>query len=152
MSDSRWTDVDRDIDDALRHFGMALRIFAAGGFDAADLEGYKSSSMFLLEHSISIVSLRFSFGDRVSDRAISLSGSPVTFVDLFLERHARSDELLFYVFAPHRRNVRAVPGLVVFDFPRLMQPSEHVAPVQARIAILGRVQEIGLGHPARRLM
>ena len=47
MSDSRWTDVDRDIDDALRHFGMALRIFAAGGFDAADLEGYKSSSSFM---------------------------------------------------------------------------------------------------------
>ncbi|MDI4239444.1 hypothetical protein AAFX91_17405 [Bradyrhizobium sp. 31Argb] len=47
MSDSRWTDVDRDIDDALRHLGMALRIFDAGGFDAPDLEGYKSSTSFM---------------------------------------------------------------------------------------------------------
>jgi hypothetical protein len=47
MSDSRWTDVERDIDDGLRHFGMALRIFEAGGFDAPDLEGYKSSSAFM---------------------------------------------------------------------------------------------------------
>jgi hypothetical protein len=47
MSDSRWTDVDRDIGDALRHFSMALRIFEAGGFDAPDLEGYKSSSSFM---------------------------------------------------------------------------------------------------------
>ena len=41
MSDSRWTDVDRDIDLALKHFGMADRIFQADGFDAPDLDGYK---------------------------------------------------------------------------------------------------------------
>jgi hypothetical protein len=36
MSDSRWADVDRDIDLALKHFGMADRIFQADGFDAPD--------------------------------------------------------------------------------------------------------------------
>jgi hypothetical protein len=40
MSDSRWADVDRDIDLALKHFGMADRIFQADGFDAPDLDGY----------------------------------------------------------------------------------------------------------------
>jgi hypothetical protein len=47
MSDPRWTDVDRDIDDALRHFAMALQIFEAGRFDAPGLEGYKNSSSFM---------------------------------------------------------------------------------------------------------
>ena len=47
MSDSRWTDVDRDIDNALMHLGMALRIFDADGFDASDLEAYKYSSSFM---------------------------------------------------------------------------------------------------------
>lgn len=47
MSDSRWTDVDRDIDLALKHFGMADRIFQADGFDAPDLDGYKSSTSFM---------------------------------------------------------------------------------------------------------
>jgi hypothetical protein len=46
MSDPRWTDVDKDIDDALRHFGMAVRIFDEAQFDAPDLEGYKSSGAF----------------------------------------------------------------------------------------------------------
>ena len=47
MRDSRWTDVDRDIDLALKHFGMADRIFQADGFDAPDLDGYKSSTSFM---------------------------------------------------------------------------------------------------------
>jgi hypothetical protein len=47
MSDPRWTDVDKNIDDALRHFGMAVRIFAEAQFDAPDLEGYKSSGAFM---------------------------------------------------------------------------------------------------------
>lgn len=46
MSDTRWTDVDADIEEALRHFGMALRIFEAGGFDDPDVEGYKSTASF----------------------------------------------------------------------------------------------------------
>lgn len=46
MSDTRWSDVDADIDEALRHFGMALRIYAAGGFDDPDVEGYKSAASF----------------------------------------------------------------------------------------------------------
>jgi hypothetical protein len=47
VSDSRWTDVDADLDDALRHFGMALQIFAAGGFEIPGVEGYKNSGAFM---------------------------------------------------------------------------------------------------------
>jgi hypothetical protein len=47
MSDSRWTDVDKDIDNALMHLGMAVRIFEAGGFDAPDLDGYKNASSLM---------------------------------------------------------------------------------------------------------
>lgn len=47
MSDARWTDVDKDIDNALMHLGMAIRIFEAAGFDAPDLDGYKNSSAFM---------------------------------------------------------------------------------------------------------
>ena len=46
MSDTRWSDVEADIEEALRHFGMALRIYEAGGFDDPDIEGYKSTSSF----------------------------------------------------------------------------------------------------------
>jgi hypothetical protein len=46
MSDSRWSDVDADIDQALLHFGMAVEIFEAGGFDVPGREGYKSTSAF----------------------------------------------------------------------------------------------------------
>ena len=46
MSDSRWSDVDADIDQALLHFGMAVEIFEAGGFDVPGREGYKSNSAF----------------------------------------------------------------------------------------------------------
>ena len=33
MSDSRWSDVEADVEQALMHFGMAIEIFEAGGFD-----------------------------------------------------------------------------------------------------------------------
>jgi hypothetical protein len=46
MSDSRWSDVDADIDQALLHLGMAVEIFEAGGFDVPGREGYKSTSAF----------------------------------------------------------------------------------------------------------
>jgi hypothetical protein len=47
MSDPRWSDVDADINDALMHLGMALKIFGAGGFQDPDVEGYKSSGSFM---------------------------------------------------------------------------------------------------------
>lgn len=47
MSDARWTDVDKDIDSALMHLGMAIRLFEAAGFDAPDLDGYRNSSAFM---------------------------------------------------------------------------------------------------------
>jgi hypothetical protein len=46
MSDSRWSDVEADIEQALMHFGMAIDIFQAGGFDNPGIEGYKSTSAF----------------------------------------------------------------------------------------------------------
>ncbi|MCG2645780.1 MULTISPECIES: hypothetical protein [Bradyrhizobium] len=47
MSDARWTDVDKDIDYALMHLGMAIRLFEAAGFDAPGLDGYRNSSAFM---------------------------------------------------------------------------------------------------------
>lgn len=47
MSDARWTDVDKDLDYALMHLGMAIRLFEAAGFDAPDLDGYRNSSAFM---------------------------------------------------------------------------------------------------------
>jgi hypothetical protein len=46
MSDSRWSDVEADVEQALMHFGMAIQIFQAGGFDDPGVEGYKSTSAF----------------------------------------------------------------------------------------------------------
>ncbi|MBR2119377.1 MAG: hypothetical protein IJ935_12095 [Afipia sp.] len=46
MSDSRWSDVEADVEQALMHFGMAIQIFQAGGFDDPGIEGYKSTSAF----------------------------------------------------------------------------------------------------------
>lgn len=46
MSDSRWSDVEADVEQALMHFGMAIEIFEAGGFDDPGVEGYKSTSAF----------------------------------------------------------------------------------------------------------
>jgi hypothetical protein len=46
MSDSRWSDVEADVEQALMHFGMAIEIFEAGGFDDPGIEGYKSTSAF----------------------------------------------------------------------------------------------------------
>jgi hypothetical protein len=46
MSDSRWSDVEADVEQALKHYGMAVAIFEAGGFDDAGVEGYKSTSAF----------------------------------------------------------------------------------------------------------
>ena len=46
MSDSRWSDVEADVEQALKHFGMAIEIFEAGGFDDPGVEGYKSTSAF----------------------------------------------------------------------------------------------------------
>ncbi|MDB5608541.1 MAG: hypothetical protein JWP25_5441 [Bradyrhizobium sp.] len=46
MSDSRWSDVEADVEQALRHFGIAIEIFQAGGFDDPGVEGYKSTSAF----------------------------------------------------------------------------------------------------------
>ncbi|KGT74515.1 hypothetical protein MA20_38775 [Bradyrhizobium japonicum] len=45
MSDARWTDVDKDLDYALMHHGMAIRLFEAAGFDAPDLDGYEFESV-----------------------------------------------------------------------------------------------------------
>jgi hypothetical protein len=47
MSDARWTDVDKDLDYALMHLGMAIRLFEAAGFDAPGLDGYRNSSAFM---------------------------------------------------------------------------------------------------------
>jgi len=46
MSDSRWSDVEADIEQALKHFAMAIEIFRIGGFDDPGIEGYKSVSAF----------------------------------------------------------------------------------------------------------
>jgi hypothetical protein len=46
MSDSRWSDVEADVEQALKHFRMAIEIFQAGGFDDPGIEGYKSISAF----------------------------------------------------------------------------------------------------------
>jgi hypothetical protein len=46
MSDSRWSDVEADVEQALMHFGMAIEIFEAGGFDDAGVEGYKATAAF----------------------------------------------------------------------------------------------------------
>jgi hypothetical protein len=46
MSDSRWSDVEAEVEQALKHFGMAIEIFRAGGFDDPGIEGYKSISAF----------------------------------------------------------------------------------------------------------
>ena len=47
MSDARWMEVDVDVQSALLHFGMAVRIFDAGGFDAPDPEGYARGAAFM---------------------------------------------------------------------------------------------------------
>jgi hypothetical protein len=47
MSDARWMEVEVDVESALLHFGMALRIFDAGGFDAPDPEGYARGAAFM---------------------------------------------------------------------------------------------------------
>lgn len=46
MSDSRWSDVEADVEHAFMHFGMAIDIFEAGGFDDPDVELYKSTAVF----------------------------------------------------------------------------------------------------------
>jgi len=46
VSDSRWSDVEADIKQALLHFEMAIQIFQAGGFEDSGMEGYKSTSAF----------------------------------------------------------------------------------------------------------
>jgi hypothetical protein len=40
VTDSRWSDVEADVEQALKHFGMAIEIFVAGGFDDPGIEGY----------------------------------------------------------------------------------------------------------------
>jgi hypothetical protein len=47
MSDARWMEVEVDVQSALLHFGMALRIFDVGGFDAPDPEGYARGAAFM---------------------------------------------------------------------------------------------------------
>jgi hypothetical protein len=47
MSDARWMEVEVDVQSALLHFSMALRIFDAGGFDAPDPEGYMRGAAFM---------------------------------------------------------------------------------------------------------
>jgi hypothetical protein len=47
MSDARWMEVEVDLQSALLHFDMAVKIFNAGGFDAPDPEGYTRSAAFM---------------------------------------------------------------------------------------------------------
>jgi hypothetical protein len=46
VSDSRWSDVEADVEQALTHFAMAIGILEAGGFDDPGVEGYKSTAAF----------------------------------------------------------------------------------------------------------
>jgi hypothetical protein len=47
MSDARWIEVEDDIESACRHFGNAAMLYDQGGFDVADLSGYKSRMALL---------------------------------------------------------------------------------------------------------
>ena len=47
MTDARWIEVDDDVDSACRHFGNAAKLYDQGGFDAADLQGYKARMALL---------------------------------------------------------------------------------------------------------
>lgn len=46
MSDDRWFEVAADAASAARHFGAAVRLYRAGGFDAPDLDGYRAAMAF----------------------------------------------------------------------------------------------------------
>jgi len=46
VSDGRWIDVDSDVATAVGHFRKAAEIFRRAGFDAPDVEGYKTSAAF----------------------------------------------------------------------------------------------------------
>lgn len=47
MSDARWIEVEDDIESACRHFGNPAMLYDQGGFDVADLSGYKSRMALL---------------------------------------------------------------------------------------------------------
>ena len=49
MSDSRWSDVEVDVEEALMHIRMAIGILETGGFDDPGVEGYKSTAAFKQE-------------------------------------------------------------------------------------------------------
>lgn len=40
MSDARWFEVEEDVAAAVRHFGMSVKLFAAGGFDGDGIGAY----------------------------------------------------------------------------------------------------------------
>lgn len=42
MTDARWIEVEDDLASARLHFANAARLFDEGGFDAADLSGYRN--------------------------------------------------------------------------------------------------------------
>jgi hypothetical protein len=42
MSDARWFEVDEDVAAAVKHFGMSVDLFAAGGFEGDDLGAYRA--------------------------------------------------------------------------------------------------------------
>lgn len=53
MTDARWADVEDEIERATRHYGLATRLFDAGGFDAAeedDLDLYRNQ--MALQHAM----------------------------------------------------------------------------------------------------
>jgi hypothetical protein len=43
LSDGRWFEVDSDIGAAVHHFGQAVALQEAGGFDSPGLDGYRAS-------------------------------------------------------------------------------------------------------------
>ena len=47
MSDARWIEIERDAAATAEHFRRAAALNDLGGFDAADLEGYRAQMAFL---------------------------------------------------------------------------------------------------------
>ena len=47
MTDARWLDIDDDLEGAIRHFQMAVRIFDDGAFDDPGFKGYRDTMAFM---------------------------------------------------------------------------------------------------------
>ena len=50
MTDARWIEGNSDLAAAVEHYGKAIGLYRAGGFDAPDLDGYRSA--MALMHSL----------------------------------------------------------------------------------------------------